>query len=120
MATTATPLPSATASEVTLVLSGTGTGAAETIFTPPTGKRWRLIGWQLTAGSAAIVNIFFREAGTIIRIGACANAGVAPFNQTIWSTPDGHRPHESAASAVLQIDYTAGEELGGQVFLQVF
>jgi hypothetical protein len=120
MATTATPLPSATASAISITLTGTGTGSAETIFTPPTGYKWRLIGWDIRSGIDAIGSIQLLEAAVVIRSGATSTGAAAVFASSSWTTPLGHIPHESAVNAVLRILATSAEEISGTVFIQVF
>ena len=123
MAVTFLPLPSATASAVSIVFSGTGTGAAETAFTPPTGKRWRLVGWQIYGGGATadcIADVTILEAAAIIRVGFTASTITGIFSSSPFMTPLGHIPHESAVDALLKMTITNTKPVSGVLFIQVF
>lgn len=123
MATTATVLPSSPVlpTEVVVLVSGTTTGSAETIYTPPSGKKWVLIGWSLGNATNDSTNVLaIMDGPTDIRRGVMSNQNTTNKIASMFESNHAHRPYESAADALLKHLGTSGAGVWGQYYLHVF
>lgn len=86
-------------------------GTPATVWTPASGKKFRLMGWALSLSVAGSIIFKWGAANTIIiRTPALAAAGVHSFDQL------GNGAMPGAANDALKVDVTANGNVAGFVF----
>lgn len=85
-------------------------GAPVAVWTPASGKKFRLMGWSLSPSGAA--TLFFNDGASLNII----RAGSTPAGQTLISPPLGNGYLSALANNALTIDVTSSTNVQGFVF----
>jgi hypothetical protein len=108
----ANPDPLSTTVVKTVTSQAVTAGTAITVWTPASGKRFRLLGWSLSSSAAA--SLLFRYGATPTTFLVTEKVAAAGISQNPPGFANGLRP--GAVDEVLKIDVSGNATVEGYVF----
>lgn len=114
-----TPLPNST-TPTCIVINDTGTGGDQTVFTPPTGKSVRVLGWTIYGGADSTAIISIKVGGTTIAVGTAQTQITTVLNKSAFEEPKKYLGYDGAVNAVIAMNVSNTVPYSGMIVVQVF